>query len=601
MEIFAKYDGLVKKKTYICSTIINYTTNMKIKNLLLLSVLMLSGSSVQAQTTAVDPDATGMEMTAQEWTKGVVMGWNLGNSLECPTSETSWGNPKTTKEMIHVVREAGFNGIRIPIRWADHLADAATMTIDEAWLKRVQEIVDWCLEEDMFVVINDHHEEWYDRHPTYDKQEENNQKLAALWTNVATYFRDYGCKLAFAGTNETTINWANPTKENQEVQNSYNQTFVDAVRATGGKNYYRVLVVQTYACSPYHGLSGFVIPEDPAEKRLCVEYHYYDPYGYGLLSDNASQNYYYWGEAYKAKAEAQGMKVPSDNEKTQENLFERIRKKWWDEGLGVVMGEFGVTNHFKAEDKETQQENMSYYLKTTLGHARERGFAAFLWDNNGFGNGNEKFGLFRRSGTTATVGNEYFLKGLCEGAGIEYHESEGGGEDGGETVEGGDVIWEGDEMMDWGNGLQLPIANTEFSGYSKDVRLILDYTLDFSDYNMIQFFYGDWKENPSFIIDGITYEKEYTPSNVHPIGNGEDGESIISFSEDVYNTLKEKGMNIQGHGVRLKKVVLADPTGIRSVFTNTDDNSPVYNLAGQQVKSTKKGVYIKNGKKYIVK
>ena len=100
MEIFAKYDGLVKKKTYICSTIINYTTNMKIKNLLLLSVLMLSGSSVQAQTTAVDPDATGMEMTAQEWTKGVVMGWNLGNSLECPTSETSWGNPKTTKEMI---------------------------------------------------------------------------------------------------------------------------------------------------------------------------------------------------------------------------------------------------------------------------------------------------------------------------------------------------------------------------------------------------------------------------------------------------------------------------------------------------------------------
>lgn len=574
----------------------------------ILGLLLTMTLQLQAQTTAVEPDASGMEKTAQEWTKSVKMGWNLGNSLECPGTETSWGNPKTTKEMVHTFREAGFDGIRIPISWGDHLADESAMTIDEEWLARVKEIVDWCLDEGMCVFINDHHEPWYDRHPSYDLQEENNKKLAAMWTNIATYFRDYGENLIFGGTNETislnadgSDNWGTPTAEFQEVQNSYNQTFIDAVRATGGKNYYRVLVVQTYGCNPYTGLNGFIIPTDLVENRLCVEYHYYDPWGYGLLSENPADNYYYWGEAYKDKAAAAGMKVPSDNEKTQANLFERIRKSWWDKGLGVIMGEFGVTNHYTADDKETQQENMSYFLKTTLGQARERGFAAFVWDNNAFGNGNEKFGIFRRTGTTATVGNEYFLKGLCEGAGVEYKEPEKKDDEGGDDVEGGDVIWEGDEMMDWGNGIQLNISNSEFAGYSKDVKLILYYTLDYTDYNMIQFFYGDWKNNPSFNVDGNEIEKEFTPSSFYPVGNGDECTSIITFSEDVYTKLTELGLYIQGHGVRLNKVVLAEPTGIHSVFKDTNSDGRVYNLAGQRVSKAVKGVYIKDGKKYVVK
>jgi len=356
-----------------------------------------------------------------------VLGWNLGNALECPKAETDWGNPKTTHDMIKAVRAAGFNAIRIPVRWAGHLTDETTMAIDEAWLARVKEIVDWCLAEDMYVMINDHHEHWYERNPTYEKQAENNRKLKAMWTNIATYFRDYGERLAFAGTNETTINWADPTVENQEVQNSYNQTFIDAVRATGGKNYYRNLIVQTYACNPRHGLSGFTIPNDPVEGRMSVEFHYYDPYGYGLLTGKADHDYYYWGEAYKAKAEAMGCKVPADNEATQVELFNRIQQAWGAKGLGVIMGEFGVTNHYTQEDKETQQENMVYYLKTTVANARERGFAPFVWDNNGFGNGNERFGIFKRREGMA-VGCEYFLRGLTEGSKQEYRKPEPLGE-----------------------------------------------------------------------------------------------------------------------------------------------------------------------------
>lgn len=384
----------------------------------ILCMLLTFASHVYAEGNASNK---GMTLTAQQWTRNVVIGWNLGNALESAGNETAWGNPKTTKEMIHAVRQAGFNAIRIPVRWCDHLSDPTTMTIDPTWVARVKEVVDWCLAEDMYILLNDHHEEWYDRHPFYDKKEDNNRKLAALWTNIATAFKNYGDRLAFAGTNETTLNWADPTPENQEVQNSYNQTFIDAVRATGGKNMYRVLVVQTYACSPYHGLKGFTIPTDKVEGRLCVEYHYYDPYGYGLLTDKPANNYYYWGKAYEEKAKAKGKKIPFDNEETQAKLFDRINDTWGKKGLGIVMGEFGVTNHYTEDDKQTQQENMRYYLKTTVSNARKRGFATFVWDNNVFSNGNEAFGIFKRY-ENMTIGNEYFLKGLCEGAKNTYQE-----------------------------------------------------------------------------------------------------------------------------------------------------------------------------------
>ena len=174
---------------------------MKKRFTTILGLLLMLGIQTQAQEVA--PDETGMEMTAQEWNKAVVMGWNLGNSMESSGGETAWGNPKTTKEMIHAVKEAGFNAIRIPVRWTEQLSDETTMTVKPDWLARVKEIVDWCLDEDMQVIINTHHEAWLDRHPQKATQEKNNQKLAALWTCIATYFRDYDQRLAFAGTNET--------------------------------------------------------------------------------------------------------------------------------------------------------------------------------------------------------------------------------------------------------------------------------------------------------------------------------------------------------------------------------------------------------------
>ena len=567
------------------------------KRLLSTVCTLLFALALGAQNTDVTPDKTGMTLSAQEWDKNVVMGWNLGNSLESSGGETGWGNPATTKAMIQFVKSQGFNAIRIPVRWTEQLSDQTNMIVKDTWLKRVKEIVDWCLAEDMYVIINTHHEAWLDRNPFYTQQTENNRKLAALWKCIATYFRDYDQRLAFAGTNETVAkvngqeNWGTPTAEWQAVQNSYNQTFIDAVRATGGKNYYRHLVVQTYACSGWSGLSGFIIPTDKVESRLSVEFHDYDPYDYA-----GGGTYYYWGKKYRDM----GKRTPNDDETAMKNYFDRIVNSWWKKGLGVVLGEYGATCHYTNDDKQTQMENLQYYYKCMVSAARERGFAAFAWDNNAFGNGTEKFGIFRRAGGTMTVGNTYSLQGICEGAGVEYHEPEdpGGGDDPAE----GTLFWEGNSLMDWGNGLQLTIPASEFEAQGKDVRLILQFTLDYTDYNMIQLFYGDWSTNPSFIINGETYEKEYIPTNLYPVGNGESCTSTLTFDESIYNIIIQKGIVIQGHGVRLNKVLLANGTsGIQPVDAQSASDPYYYSIDGRRTVSPTRGLYIHNGQKMVIK
>ena len=556
---------------------------------------VLACATLHAQTP--EPDMTGMQLSAVEWTKQVKMGWNLGNSLESQGGETAWGNPRTTKEMIHAVKEAGFNAIRIPVRWTEQLADANNMVVKEQYLNRVKEVIDWALEEDMYVIINTHHEAWLDRNPFYSKQKENLRKLSALWTSIATFFRDYGEKLAFAGTNETIAlvngqeNWGSPTKEYQEVQNSYNQTFVDAVRATGGKNYYRNLVVQTYACNGYYGLAGFTIPNDKVEGRLSVEFHCYDPYEYA-----GSGSYYYWGDKYKAM----GKRTPQSNEKTMTDFFDRIRNTWGKKGLGIVLGEYGVSCHYTNDDKQTQLDNEQYFIKCMVSAARERGFAAFVWDNNVFGNGTEKFGIFKRHQNMA-VGNEPVLRGVCEGAETEYKEPENGGQ---EDIEGGEVFWQGDAMLDWGNGLQLTIPGSEFEKYGKEVRLLLSYQLDYTDYNMLQFFLGDWDQQNkvAFNVAGNSFESQFVPGDLYAVGNGEECVSAISFNENTYNLILQKGLVMQGHGIRLKRVALTLPSRWWQPTSTANGKDEVYTLDGRRVPKNfpKQGVVVKNGKKILI-
>ena len=390
--------------------------------------MVACGSQETDATDASDKTTGQNEPTAKEWNQGVV-GWNLGNQFECSApgqdgesmqigmadnsikAETAWGNPVVTKKVIKAVKEAGFNAVRIPVRWQCHITNAAAMSIDKAWMARIKEVVGWCLQNDLKVIINTHHDKWLEGRPTNEYKEENNQKLALLWLNIASEFASYDYRVAFAGTNEVHVrdNWGKPTAENLAVQNSYNQTFIDVVRATGGNNAKRHLIVQTYVCNPDFGLynGDFIIPTDAENGGLdyvSVEFHYYTPWDYA-----GECKYNYWGEPYKSKGEAS----PND-EKSMTEFFDKVVNTWSNTGLGIVMGVWGVTDRQKAGETDLIHENMTYYCSFLVSEAKKRGFSTFIWDNNSFGSGSEHFGIFDRN-ASMKVKADWILKGIMEG------------------------------------------------------------------------------------------------------------------------------------------------------------------------------------------
>ena len=188
-----------------------------------------------------EPDKTGMEQDAPDLMRNIKIGWNLGNSLEAAGGETAWGNPATTLAMINKIREMGFNAVRIPCSWDQYLNDETTYEIKATWLARVKEVVDYCMQNDLYAILNIHWDGgWLENDIPNGYNEEVNNKQKTLWTQIATYFRDYDEHLLFAGCNEPNVE----DEDDMATLLKYEQTFVDAVRATGGKNAYRNLIVQ---------------------------------------------------------------------------------------------------------------------------------------------------------------------------------------------------------------------------------------------------------------------------------------------------------------------------------------------------------------------
>ena len=548
-------------------------------------ILLLAIISIQSRAMEHDVDA-------QTWCKNVVMGWNLGNSLEAEGTETSWGNPATTADMIKSIKGEGFNAVRIPVRWGQH-CDMSTMAIDEKWLSRVKEIVDWCLAENMYVIINTHHDLWLEHYPTNAKKTELNEKLGKLWTNIATAFADYDGRLAFAGLNEVNAegNWGlTPTQENYDVTNSFNQTFVDAVRATGGNNAQRNLIVQSYRCNPTMGLTNLVVPTDPTPNRLSVEFHYYDPYSY---CSGAAGSYNYWGIAFSDK----GTVTPDGNEKSLANFFLTIREKWWEQGLGVVIGEYGCSCHYTTADKATQEANMQYYMKCLVSEARKNGFAAFVWDNNAYGNGSEKFGIFDRK-NNMKVRTPFFLDGIKEGSSTQYVADVDYNMTDKDFGEGGKKVWSGNQAIDWGKPVTIPAS--EFKNFTTQATIVIYYDQDASsDSEDIQPCNSKWERLP-FTVEGMSFSGDFNPRSFY----GTSGKSHITpmiFTGTELNSLKSGGVIIQGHGITFTKIVLMDtPNAIHLPTVNPDSDNTLYDLRGVKISNPQNGkVYIVRGKKIL--
>lgn len=354
------------------------------------AVLSQNSISVnKTQTDSIPPDNSDMRnLTSYQLSKEMIPGWNVGNSLEAIGGETAWGNPKISQRLIDSVKAAGFNSVRIPVAWSK-FTDASTFTIDESWLWRVEEVVNYVLNNGMYAIINEHWDNgWIE--PTYAKQKEVNDRLAAMWEQIAVYFRDYDDHLLFAGTNEVHVGYNTPTKEYYTVQNSFNQTFVNAVRSTGGRNHYRHLLVQGYNTNIDHTNNYFIMPTDVVDKRLMVEVHYYDPYDFTL---NTSSNITQWGKYATDPNKTQTWA----NEAWADGQFQKMKTKFIDKGYGVVLGEYGVIARLNLGSDALNNEYegyRKYYMNYVTGSMVRHGLVPYYWDNGG--TGNYGFGIFNR-------------------------------------------------------------------------------------------------------------------------------------------------------------------------------------------------------------
>lgn len=316
------------------------------------------------------------DVTAKELVSQMKIGWNLGNTLDATGgsglgAETSWGNIKTTKANIDTVKAAGFNVLRVPVSWGTHLD--SSYNIDPAWLDRVQEVVDYGYDNGMFVILNTHHEEWYMPRP--ENLEHDLGELKALWEQIAVRFNGYGERLIFEGVNEPRLRgdsaeW-NGTDSAREIVNKYAETFVSTVRATGGNNAKRVLMVSSYAASSAEeNQRALKLPENSG--KLIASVHSYNPYSFALDIHGTAD--------YSSDAEIR-------------YVFDTLKKTFLDKDIPVVIGEFGAVNKNNLDDRLKWADEF-------LTMAKQNGVPCVWWDNGLKSSDGENFGLLDRSNNT---------------------------------------------------------------------------------------------------------------------------------------------------------------------------------------------------------
>jgi endoglucanase len=333
------------------------------------------------------PDATGMGSNAVQLAAKFKLGWNIGNTFESPGGETGWGSPVITEDYIKLVKKQGFNAIRIPCAWNwHHVINEATAQIDPNWLNRVKEVVGYCVKNDLYVLLNIHWDGgWLENNITRIKKDSVNAKQKALWEQIATAMRDFDEHLIFAGANEPAAENA----EQMEILASYHQTFINAVRSTGGRNSYRVLVVQgpSTDIEKTNKLMN-TLPADAVKDRMMVEVHFYTPYQLCLMNGDANwgKMFYYWGAGHHSTLEP-GRNATWGEEADIINFFGMMKTKFADKGIPVILGEYGAYrrngNANGPLDKATHNDAIDHWITFVTKQALAHGLKPFWWDTGG--------------------------------------------------------------------------------------------------------------------------------------------------------------------------------------------------------------------------
>lgn len=374
---------------------------------------------------AAKKDTTSFEdLNQSQIVEAMGPGWNLGNQLESVTDnvpeEINWGNPVITEKLIQSVKAAGFKSIRIPVSYFAKIDDDKDYTIDSKWLDRVQEVVDYCIKNDLYAVINIHG----DGYNTIDgswllcngkNQTEIKKKYKKVWKQIAERFKNYDEHLLFESMNEEFDgSYSEPNKEYYQNINDYNQIFVDTVRKTGDNNTKCWLIIPGWNTNIDYtaGDYGFKLPTDQyrdksidkEEQRIMISVHYYSPWDFcggenGVITQ--------WGN----EADDPSKTSTTCDETYMKNQLNLMKTTFADKGYPVFIGEYGSIG--KTSYDSENEYYRAYFARKLCQLSRKNGCIPMYWDN-GY-NGVHGFGLFDR--TTCEVTQPVIIDAIMEGFG----------------------------------------------------------------------------------------------------------------------------------------------------------------------------------------
>ena len=330
----------------------------------------------------IAPDATGMGNTAVQLASRIRLGMNIGNTMEAMAGETSWGNPLITEALIKAVKADGFNAVRLPVAW-NLYANQQTGKIDQAWLDRVKQVVKYCVDNQMYVIVNIHWDGgWLEQHVLPDDQVAVNAKQKAYWSQIATQLRDFDEHVIFAGANEPKLDAATQ----MPTLMSYHQTFIDAVRATGGKNAYRSLIVQGPSVDIDQSAKWWTgMPIDTVKNKLMYEVHFY-PWNFTLMEKDEwwGNAFYYWGKGNHSTTDTAHNPTWGEEDYVDQQ-FASIKQQFVDKGIPVVVGEYTamLRTNLTGDALALHKKSRVYYLNYVTKSAAAHGLTPIYWETDG--------------------------------------------------------------------------------------------------------------------------------------------------------------------------------------------------------------------------
>ncbi len=552
---------------------------MKKRFTTILGLLLMLGIQVQAQSFESATDAV----------KNMGVGWNLGNTLDACSgsaqgleSETYWGQPVTKPELLKMMKEAGFGAIRVPVTWYNHMDSNGK--VNDAWMKRVHEVVDYVINQGMYCIVNVHHDtgdgkQWL--HASTTTYNNVKSKFEYLWKQIATEFKDYDQKLLFESYNEMLDdknNWNEPaSNDGYSAINKYAKSFVTTVRNTGGNNSKRNLIVNDYSCSStVNAMKALELPENTG--HIIFQLHSYPN----------------WQSETNAKNEI-------------DNLIKNIKSHLLNRAP-VIIGEYATfTTWPKEVDYYTTNRKVALYAMDYLvRQAKEAGVGTFYW--MGLSNGEARsLPAFDQVDLAQTLIKAYH--GSIDGYKFPTADDF-------QTVYTVSYTSQWAELFlygDWGSTTAMKLSDY------KSIRVELDN--DYSEKLQIKVYGEKIGKN----TDGSDkFKEQYSPltagsnTSVIDFDSNQIGSSFyritlqsllagnVTAKVKDAALIKKDGTEVPGKitvgwGCTVTSESSPKPSAIDGITIRPVESNAIYNLQGQRMTSPRKGIYIRNGKKYIAK